>query len=234
MLEVINLHAGYGSIKVLYDVSIEVKEGEFVSVIGPNGAGKTTLLNCIAGIIRPDKGLIKYKGENIIKLPPYKRAEMGIVLVPEGRRLFPKLTVIENLQLGAYSKRAREKAKETMEEVFDLFPRLKERRNQKAGTLSGGEQQMLAIGRALMSLPKVLMLDEPSFGLAPLVVSELFKALSSLKEKRITVLLVEQNVYRALQLTHRSYILEQGKVVLSGLSEALLNDENVRKFYLGV
>jgi branched-chain amino acid transport system ATP-binding protein len=234
LLEIKDLCAGYGPMIVLKDVSMSIDRGEFVALIGPNGAGKTTLLRCITGLIKITKGFIKFKGEMINDLPPNKIAEKGIAIVPEGRRLFPKLTVLENLQMGAYSNRAREREKETLEEVFQLFPRLKERKNQKAGTLSGGEQQMLAIGRALMSIPELLLLDEPSLGLAPLLVSELFKKLEVLKERRLTILLVEQNVYRALQLADRAYLMENGRIVQEGPSEMLLKDDRIRKTYLGV
>lgn len=234
MLEIKDLCAGYGPMRVLSDVSISINKGEFVTILGPNGAGKTTLLRCITGLLKVEKGIIRFKGEIINSLPPNKIAEKGVILVPEGRRLFPKLTVLENLQMGAYSKKARKREKETLEEVFRLFPRLKERKKQKAGTLSGGEQQMLAIGRALMSLPELLLLDEPSLGLAPMVVSELFKTLEVLRERQLTVLLVEQNAYRALQLANRAYILENGKIILEGPSEKLLNNDSVRKAYLGI
>jgi branched-chain amino acid transport system ATP-binding protein len=220
--------------EVLSNVSLNVNKEEFVAIVGSNGAGKTTLLRCITGLIKVEKGLIRFNNEIITGLPPYKIAERGVVVVPEGRRLFPKLTVLENLQMGAYSKKARKREKEMLEEIFSLFPRLKERKSQKAGTLSGGEQQMLTIGRALMSLPELLMLDEPSLGLAPTLVLELFKTLEVLKERRLTVLLVEQNVHRALQLTNRAYVLEHGKIVLEGPSEKLLNDDMVRKAYLGI
>lgn len=234
MLEVKDLCAGYGLMEVLSNVSLNVNKEEFVAIVGSNGAGKTTLLRCITGLIKVEKGLIRFNNEIITGLPPYKIAERGVVVVPEGRRLFPKLTVLENLQMGAYSKKARKREKEMLEEIFSLFPRLKERKSQKAGTLSGGEQQMLTIGRALMSLPELLMLDEPSLGLAPTLVLELFKTLEVLKERRLTVLLVEQNVHRALQLTNRAYVLEHGKIVLEGPSEKLLNDDMVRKAYLGI
>lgn len=234
MLKVNELTVTYGPHRALTDVSIHADEGEIVVVIGANGAGKSTLLNTIVGLIKPIKGEIKFKGERIDPLPPYKIVEKGVSLVPEGRRVFPKLTVLENLELGAYTKRARQKKNENLEFVFKLFPRLKERKHQKAGTLSGGERQMLAIGRALMSDPELLLLDEPSLGLAPKIVLEIFNVLKELKEYGITILLVEQHAYKALTIADRGYVLENGRITLSGTGQELLNNEYVKSAYLGI
>ena len=234
MLKVNELTVTYGPHRALTDVSIHADEGEIVVVIGANGAGKSTLLNTIVGLIKPIKGEIKFKGERIDPLPPYKIVEKGVSLVPEGRRVFPKLTVLENLELGAYTKRARQKKNENLEFVFKLFPRLKERKHQKAGTLSGGERQMLAIGRALMSDPELLLLDEPSLGLAPKIVLEIFNVLKELKKYGITILLVEQHAYKALTIADRGYVLENGRITLSGTGQELLNNEYVKSAYLGI
>ncbi|MEM3745762.1 MAG: ABC transporter ATP-binding protein [Candidatus Bathyarchaeia archaeon] len=215
-------------------MSLSVSEKEIVSIIGANGAGKTTTLKTIAGLLKPVSGEIEFNGSKIHHEPPNKRVELGIAYVPEGRRIFSTLTVTENLELGAYNKRAREKLQDTIEWVYQLFPRLKERANQIAGSLSGGEQQMLAIGRALMSRPKLLMLDEPSLGLAPFVVKALIKAIEDLNNEGVTMLLVEQNIFYSLKISHRAYVMEKGKVTMHGASNELLNNPSVRASYLGI
>lgn len=233
LLKVKNINVSYGYMKVLWDVSLEVSEKEVVSIIGANGAGKTTTLKTIAGLLRPLSGEIEFNGVKIHNEPAHKRVEMGIAYVPEGRRIFSTLSVIENLELGAYTRRAREKFHDTLEWVYQIFPRLKERANQIAGSLSGGEQQMLAIGRALMSRPKLLMLDEPSLGLAPTVVKTLIKVIEDLNKEGVTMLLVEQNVYYGLKVSHRAYVMEKGKVTISGESQELLNSPAIKASYLG-
>jgi branched-chain amino acid transport system ATP-binding protein len=234
MLEVKGINVYYGPLQVLFDVSLSVKEKEIVTVIGPNGAGKTTLLKTISGLLHPKSGSIRFLGEEISSLPAEVVVRKGIAHVPEGRGLFPYMTVLENLQLGAYTKEARSKMKETLEEVFELFPRLKERKDQLAYTLSGGEQQMLAIGRALMSRPKLLVLDEPSQGLAPKLVKSVMQTLEELNARGITILLVEQNVHHALNLADRGFVLENGRVVLEGAAQELLNNSHVKSAYLGI
>lgn len=234
LLEVKDLNVYYGNIKILWDVSLTVSEGEIVSLIGANGAGKTTTLKTIVGLLKPSSGEIKFTGSKINHEPPNRRVELGIAYVPEGRKIFSTLTVIENLRLGAYTKRARENFCDTLEWIYQLFPILKKRANQMAGSLSGGEQQMLAIGRALMSRPKLLMLDEPSLGLAPAVVKTLIKIIEDLNNEMVTILLVEQNVYQGLRVSHRAYVMEKGSIVLTGPSQELLNDPYIKKSYLGV
>lgn len=234
LLDVKNLSVAYGSIRALWDISLNVREKEIVSMIGANGAGKTTTLKTIAGLLKPLSGEIIFNGVKIHEEPPNKRVEIGISYVPEGRRIFSSLSVIENLRMGAYTKKAREKFYETLEWVYQLFPKLKERSDQIAGSLSGGEQQMLAIARALMSRPKLLMLDEPSLGLAPTVIRSLIKAIEDLNKEGVTILLVEQNVYYALKVSHRAYIIEKGKVVLSGPSQELLDNPVIKRSYLGI
>jgi len=234
MLEVKGINVYYGPLQVLFDVSLSVKEKEIATVIGPNGAGKTTLLKTISGLLHPKSGSIRFLGEEISSLPAEVVVRRGVAHVPEGRGLFPYMTVLENLQLGAYTKEARSKMKETLEEVFELFPRLKERKDQLAYTLSGGEQQMLAIGRALMSRPKLLMLDEPSQGLAPNLVKSVMQTLEELNARGITILLVEQNVHHALNLADRGFVLENGRVVLEGAAQELLNNSHVKSAYLGI
>lgn len=204
-----------------------------ISLLGPNGAGKSTTLWTIMGVVRPWEGRILLDGNDVTKVPPHKKVELGIALVPEGRRLFPEMTVEENLLMGAFAKRSREKAHDTLEFVYSLFPRLRERRRQKAGTMSGGEQQMLAIARALMSRPRVLLIDEPSAGLAPKIVSDLFQTIKQLKEE-MSVLLVEQNVAAALEISDYAYVIENGRIVLEGRPEELAENEHVKKAYLGV
>jgi len=228
------INAGYGDVQVLWDVSLKVEHGEIVAIVGSNGAGKTTLLRTISGFIRPYTGSIYFFGKRLEKLPVHKIAEEGIAQVMEGRRLFPKMTVRENLEMGAYTKAAWNKKEETIEFIFNLFPRLREREKQLAGTLSGGEQQMLAIGRALMSRPKLLMLDEPSMGLAPRLVLEVFKTLKRIRNEGTTILLVEQNVYQSLLISDRGYVLENGRIVLEDSGEKLLQNTMVKKAYLGL
>ncbi|MEM3797653.1 MAG: ABC transporter ATP-binding protein [Candidatus Bathyarchaeia archaeon] len=234
MLEVEKITAAYGDLQVLRDVSLKVSEGELVAVIGSNGAGKTTLLRTISGQLYPREGRVKFFGKDISTLKPHKRAALGIAHVMEGRRLFPNLTVEENLKMGAYLPQAWRKRDETFEIVFNLFPRLKERRTQLAGTLSGGEQQMLAIGRALMLRPKLLLLDEPSLGIAPKLVASIFETVKKINEvEKVAILLVEQNVLMSLKLSKRAYVIENGRIVLEGNPEELLNNEQVKKAYLG-
>jgi branched-chain amino acid transport system ATP-binding protein len=234
-LEVRGVESGYGKIQVLWGVDVTLKEGSMVAVLGPNGAGKTTLLRTIMGIIRAWRGSVMMYGLDITSMPSHRRVELGLTMVPEGRRLFPDLTVRENLELGAYTRRARERIGETLELVFNLFPKLKERLHQKAGSLSGGEQQMLAIARALMTRPKVLMLDEPSQGLAPKIAWEVAEALDKIRrEVDISVILVEQNVALALEKADYVYLLEQGRVVLEGFREEVLARKlDVVRSYLG-
>jgi branched-chain amino acid transport system ATP-binding protein len=236
MLRIKNLHAYYGRIKAVDNVSIHVQSGEIVSLIGANGAGKTTILNAISGLIRCARGEIVFQEKKVNGLAPEKVVAAGISQVPEGRQIFGPLTVLENLQLGAYL-RFRKKEKEAIDEdlnwVFQLFPRLEERSKQIAGTLSGGEQQMLAIGRALMARPKLLLLDEPSMGLAPLVVKDIMSTVSELRESGVTILMVEQNARASLTISDRAYVLETGRVVLQGPSDELMDDSDVKRAYLG-
>ncbi len=234
LLKVKGLEASYGELKVLWGIDLEVDKGEIVAVVGPNGAGKTTLLRTIVGLLREDKGDIIFEGKRINDLPAYERVRRGISLVPEGGELFPYMTVQENLDIGAYLPEARKKYEENLEFVFTLFPRLKERRNQLAGTLSGGERQMLAIARALMSSPKLLMFDEPSLGLAPNLAVNVLKTIKELNKEGYTILLVEQNVKLALEISSRGYVIENGRIVLSDESKKLLGNPHVRKAYLGI
>jgi len=231
MLELIDIHTFYGPVETLKGVTFEVRQGEVVCLIGNNGAGKSTALMTISGIMRPAAGDIFFEGVSIKGVSPHRILRMGISQVPEGRRIFPKLTVRENLEMGAYSGRGN--AASLLEKVYTLFPVLKERHKQAGGTLSGGEQQMLAIGRALMSSPKLLLLDEPSLGLAPIVTSKIFRTIREINREGVTVLLVEQNARAALKLSERGYVLENGSVSLHGRGEDLLNNELVRKAYLG-
>lgn len=233
MLKVEGINVYYDQIQAIKDVSFDIKEGEMVALLGANGAGKTTILRAISGILKPKTGKIIYNGEEITRTEAYKSVEMGISHAPEGRQIFCRLTVLENLQIGAYIKKRKVSLKEDIEYIYSLFPPLKEREKMLAGTLSGGEQQMLAIGRALMSSPKLLLLDEPSLGLAPLLVEKIFQVITWLKENKITVLLVEQNAYRALEVADRAYVLESGKVKLYGTASDLLNNPEVQKAYLG-
>ena len=232
LLSVQDLSVSYGAIRVVRSISFEIKAGEIVTLIGANGAGKSTVLNTLSGLIKPDAGSIVFSGENIVGMKPHKIVEAGLALCPEGRRVFSRMSVAENLEMGGYTHSDEENA-ETRELVYEHFPRLRERRRQMAGTLSGGEQQMLAMGRALMSRPKLLMLDEPSMGLAPLLIEEIFSIIKTLGAAGTTILLVEQNANMALQVANRAYVLEIGKVVKIGTGEALLHDDDVRKAYLG-
>ena len=233
MLNLNDVEVSYGNIQVIWGITLEVKSKEVVALLGSNGSGKTTTLRTIVGLLRPKSGSIKFLDKRIDKLPSHAIVEMGIAYVPEGRHLFSNMTVLENLEMGAYCRRARDKKKENMEFVFQLFPILKDRSRQLAGTLSGGEQQMLALGRGLMCSPKLLMLDEPSLGLAPKLVTQLFNVIERIKDEGVTILLVEQNV-RALNLAHRAYIVENGRIVLEGKGRELMENERVKKAYLGM
>jgi len=234
MLDLKSIDAGYGSFQALFGVSLEVKAGEAVGVIGPNGAGKTTLMRAISGLIRPRKGTLTMEGVNVLATPPHRIVSLGIAHVPENRRLFPRLTVEDNLKMGAFMPEARARYAERLAFVFDLFPRLKERRGQLAGTMSGGEQQMCAIGRALMSDPKLLLLDEPSAGLAPVVVQQVFELVKRIRAGGLTVLIVEQNVQQVLRVVDRAYLLEAGTIRASGTSTEMLSNDTIKQAYLGV
>ncbi len=234
MLKVDEINVYYGDVQVLYGVSLEVREGEIVTIVGANGAGKTTLLKTIAGILRSTSGTIYFFRERIDYFPSHHIVGMGLVRIPEGRKVFSSMSVLENLELGSYLSKAKAKRAESLQKVFSLFPVLRERSQQSAGTLSGGEQQMLAIGRGLMSLPSLLMLDEPSLGLAPLLVREIFYTVHEINRHGTTILLVEQNVFNALDMAHRGYVLENGRIVLQGKSKELLGDEYIKKSYLGI
>lgn len=233
MLEIMDLHVHYGGIHAIKGISMKVEEGQIISLIGANGAGKSTTLRTICGLKESSRGSIKYQGKELTKLDTSEIVKLGITMVPEGRRVFSNLTVYENLLAGAYLRKDKDNVKKDIEYVFELFPRLKERTLQRAGTLSGGEQQMLAIGRALMSKPKLLLFDEPSLGLAPVVVKEVFQMIKRIHKEGVTILLVEQNAYEALKLSNYSYVLETGRIVLQGTGKELLEDERVRKAYLG-
>ncbi len=235
MLSVEGIHSGYGEVEILKDVSLKVEKGEIVSVIGSNGSGKTTLLRTITGLLRPNRGTIKYVEQELINLKPHEIARLGIIHVPEGRELFAEMTVYENLYLGSLvSKEAKRKFQESLEWVYSMFPILENRYNQLAGSLSGGEQQMLAIARALMARPNLLLLDEVSMGLAPKIVDQIFKVIQEINKEGITILLVEQNAVKALEISHRTYVLETGKIVIAGESSSLLNLEDIRKSYLAL
>src|SRR6201747_110072 len=234
MLDLKSVDAGYGSFQALFGVSLEVKAGEAVGVIGPNGAGKTTLMRVISGLIRPRAGAISMQGTDVLKTPEHRIVSLGIAHVPENRRLFPRLTVEDNLKMGAFMPEARAKFAQRLEVVFDLFPRLKERRHQMAGTMSGGEQQMCAIGRALMSEPRLLLLDEPSAGLAPVVVQQVFGLVERIRASGLTVLIVEQNVRQVLRVVDRAYLLEAGTIRATGTSAELLESDMIKEAYLGV
>ena len=234
LLELAGVDVAYGDLPALQGVDLVVEAGETLSVVGANGAGKTTMLRTISGLLRPRRGEVRFEGERIDRLPCHRVVERGVVHVPEGRKVFPSLTVRENLELGSYTRAAKARRAESLERVFTLFPRLREREAQAAGTLSGGEQQMLAIGRALMSRPKLLMLDEPSLGLAPLIVKEIFNTIAAINRDGTTVLLVEQNTRQALALSRRGYVLENGRVALVGSGAELLGNEHVKRAYLGM
>jgi len=233
VLEVENLHVFYGGIHALKGIQLEVQKGKIIALIGANGAGKSTTLRTISGLVKPQQGAIRFLGQDITTKASHQVVEMGIVMVPEGRKIFPNLTVMENLLLGGYIRRNRQEIKEDLDWVFALFPRLRERTWQKGGTLSGGEQQMLAVARALMSRPRLLMMDEPSLGLAPLLVKEIFQIIETLNREGVTILLIEQNAKAALEVAHYAYVLETGRVTLEGERKHLLLDERVRKAYLG-
>ena len=234
MLRVREIDAYYGDMQALRNVSIDVNQGEVVSVIGSNGAGKSTLLKTVSGMLRPRTGSISLNGNEISRAPTSKIVENGISHVPEGRQIFPTMTVLENLEMGAQFPRTRKVRHETLEQVFSYFPRLKERLEQKAGTLSGGEQQMLAMGRGLMSLPALMMLDEPSLGLAPVLVSIIFEIIEKINRQGTSILLIEQNVFHSLKISDRGYVLENGKIALSGAGQELLENPHIRKTYLGL
>lgn len=233
MLKVSNLDVCHADVQAIWDISFEVKKTELVALLGSNGAGKTTTLNAISGILRPKRGSIEFLGQELTRVPAYKVAEMGIAHVPEARHLFPEMTVRENLDIGSLKEKAKRSRKETLKWIFSLFPILEQRQRQKAGTLSGGEQQMLAIARGLMLQPKLLMMDEPSLGLAPLLLDNVFKVIKQLSSEGITILLVEQNVVHALKSCTRAYLLENGRITLQGSGSELLNDEHIKEAYLG-
>ena len=234
LLEVTNLHTYYGNIHALKGLSITVNQGEIVTLIGANGAGKSTTLKTISGLLRPREGTIHFEGKAIAGMPAHTVTSMGLVQVPEGRRVFSQMTVLENLEIGAYLRNDNAAIKQDMERIFVLFPRLRERRRQVAGTLSGGEQQMLAMGRAMMSQPRLLLLDEPSMGLAPLLVDTIFETIENLNKNGATILVVEQNARKALQVAHRGYVLQTGNITISGDAQDLLADPRVIEAYLGL
>ena len=233
MLEIKDLEVYYGMIQAIKGISFEVNEGEVIALIGANGAGKTTILHTISGLIAPKKGSITFEGQEITKIPAHKIVENGLAQVPEGRRVFPSLSVLQNLKLGAYTRKDKKEIDDTLKMIYERFPRLEERKNQPAGTLSGGEQQMLAMGRALMSKPRIILMDEPSMGLSPIFVNEIFDIIKQVSASGTTVLLVEQNAKKALSIADRGYVLETGKIVKEGKASDLLNDEAVNKAHLG-
>jgi len=234
MLEISNLSAAYGLVQILYDVNFKVENGEIVSIIGPNGAGKTTLVKTIMGFIHPKTGSVKFNGENIEKLSTYEIVKKGLTMIPEGREIFPRMTVDENLQLGAYNITDNTKIKEIKEKAFSIFPVLKKKERVLAQTLSGGEQQMLVICRSLMSNPQLLILDEPSLGLAPIIVEKVLDTVRTINEEGVTVLLVEQNIHDSLTVANRGYVLEEGKIILEGKSRELLSNSHIKEVYLGL
>ena len=234
MLELNNLTAGYGSFQALFSVNLEVKKGEAIAVIGPNGAGKTTLLQTISGMLRVQSGNLSMEGTSLKDVPPYRIIDFGIAHVPENRRLFSSMSIEDNLRMGAFTPNARPHFEERLDFIFDLFPRLKERRSQIAGTLSGGEQQMCAIGRALMSSPKLLLMDEPSAGLAPVIVNQVFQLVQQIRDQGLTVLIVEQNIEQVLKIVDRAYLMEVGAIKISGKAEELIQSESIRKAYVGL
>ena len=233
MLTIKDLEVYYGVIQAIKGVSFEVNQGEVIALIGANGAGKTTILHTITGLLAPKNGSVVVEGKELTKMPAHKIVSLGMAHVPEGRRVFADLSVYENLRMGAYTRKDRNEIEETLEKVYQRFPRLKERRNQMAGTLSGGEQQMLAMGRALMSKPKILLMDEPSMGLSPIMVNEIFSIIQEVSDSGTTVLLVEQNAKKALSIADRGYVLETGNIVLEGKASDLLNNDSIKKAYLG-
>jgi branched-chain amino acid transport system ATP-binding protein len=234
MLEVENLSAAYGLVQILWDVSFKIKEKEIVSIIGPNGAGKTTLVKTIMGLLPAKTGTIRFKGENIEKLPTYEIVKKGVSLIPEGREIFPKMTVEENMLLGAYTIKDKNAVKESKERVYQIFPVLKKKEKDLAQTLSGGEQQMLVICRSLMSNPQLLILDEPSLGLAPIIVGKVVDTLRKINEEGVTVLLVEQNIRDSLNIADRGYVLEKGKIIIEGKGRELLSNDHIKEVYLGI
>lgn len=234
MLKLDKLNFSYGDLKVLWDIDLEVNRGEIVTVVGANGAGKSTTLKNISRLVKWDSGSITFDGADLGRLHSHEVVELGIVQVPEGRKIFPEMTVLENLAMGSFIKSARKERQANIDRCFQLFPRLKERHRQLGGTMSGGEQQMLAIARGLMANPKLLILDEPSLGLAPLLVRFIFDIIQEINRQGVTVLLVEQNVYQSLRIAHRAYVLETGRVAMSGTGEGLLDDEHVKKAFLGL
>lgn len=233
MLEVKDLEVYYGMIQAIKGISFEVNKGEVIALIGANGAGKTTTLHTITGLLSPKKGSVMFEEKDITKIPAHKIVSMGMAHVPEGRRVFADLSVYENLKLGAYTRKDKENLNKDLESIYERFPRLAERKNQSAGTLSGGEQQMLAMGRALMSKPSIILMDEPSMGLSPILVNEIFDIIESISKSGTTVLLVEQNAKKALSIADRAYVLETGKIVTSGKASELLEDDSIKKAYLG-
>ena len=233
MLQVTDLKVNYGVIQAIKGVSFEVNEGEVIALIGANGAGKTTILHTVTGLVAPKSGKIEFEGKDITRMPAHKIVTLGMAHVPEGRRVFADLSVYENLLMGAFTRKDKDEISQTLEMVYKRFPRLKERKNQVAGTLSGGEQQMLAMGRALMSHPKILLMDEPSMGLSPLFVNEIFDIIKEVSASGTTVLLVEQNAKKALSIADRAYVLETGKIVLDAAADVLMNDPSIKKAYLG-
>jgi branched-chain amino acid transport system ATP-binding protein len=233
MLKVTDLKVNYGVIQAIKGVSFEVNEGEIIALIGANGAGKTTILHTITGLITPKSGMIEFEGKNITKTPAHKIVTLGMAHVPEGRRVFADLSVYENLVMGAYTRKDKNEIEESLKSVYQRFPRLEERKNQLAGTLSGGEQQMLAMGRALMSHPKIILMDEPSMGLSPIFVNEIFKIIQDVSASGTTVLLVEQNAKKALSIADRAYVLETGNIVLDAKASVLMEDDSIKKAYLG-
>jgi len=233
MLEVKDIEVYYGMIQAIKGVSFHVNEGEVIALIGANGAGKTTILHTVSGLLAPKSGSVLFEGKDITKIPGHKIVSMGMAHVPEGRRVFAQLSVLQNLKMGAYTRKDKEEIQQTLKTVFERFPRLEERQNQLAGTLSGGEQQMLAMGRALMSHPKIILMDEPSMGLSPIFVNEIFDIIQKVSASGTTVLLVEQNAKKALSIADRAYVLETGNIVLSGNAQDLMNDDSIKKAYLG-
>jgi len=234
MLEVTNVSSGYGMVQILWNVSFKIKEKEIVSIIGPNGAGKTTLVKTIAGLISAKTGTIRFNGENVEKLPPYEIVKRGITMVPEGREIFPRMTVEENIRLGAYTIKEKGKVAESRERVYQIFPVLKKKEKTLAQNLSGGEQQMLVIARSLMSNPQLLILDEPSLGLAPIIVEKVLDTLQTINDDGVAVLLVEQNIRDSLNIANRAYVLEEGKIIIEGKGRELLDNDHIREVYLGL
>jgi branched-chain amino acid transport system ATP-binding protein len=234
LLEVQDVSSGYGDVQILWDVSLTLERGRLTALVGSNGVGKTTLLRTVMGLLKPSQGSIHFDGRDVTRVSPHSKAAQGIVLVPEGRQLFPSMSVYENLEMGAYARRAKARFGENLEKVYNMLPRLKERADQKAGTLSGGEQQMLAVGRGLMADPEVLMFDELSLGLAPFLILSLFEVLQRLKDEGLTMLLVEQNVQMALVVSEYAYVLAEGRIELEGPSRRLARNEHVREAYLGI